>query len=746
MIVVDVSPAMGSTVGSNGHSHLSSARTVLDMFLKTKMLHRKKDVVGIIEVGRGRGGLSEIQSEIGAPSLELLRSVPSIVPSTTEGDVLDGIGAALGMIDAFCGKRKWQKRVMVITNGLSGMDSSRVSSLVMEFQGVGASLSLIGIGFDEFDQEEMDAPGFEEAQAGRTDKDPRLLVNEAEFRDLCACIDATVVNLKTALASMSSFRSKSVEQRPWYTGTLDIGSVAIAVHGYTKTSEVRLPSATKVSIPAREVGGEDVTGKVLRQLSYHRKDDDRTELSKEDICKGFRYGKSIVPFSAIDEDALKYKAPKALKALGFTSAKHIERHHYMKNITCFAPMPNSPESATALHALIHALYETDNVIIVRYVGRNNQKPCLGVCWPSVDDEGLCLYYSDLPFMEDVRHYPFAPLATTEDTIPSKNQLDAAAALIDALDLMNAQVDEDGEPCEALDPELTFNPVLQYFYQVLQHRAIHPEDTALPPINPAITAMITPDPNLFAQAQPALKAFADALPLVKVQNTLKRRRFYAEAEGNSGGTNDDFLAGPSAAVPNGASSSSSSSSSSTAASGLLGEGPLSKRQKLGPNQDVSVDSLSAKQTSKITTVDPVADFEAMCGRRDVDLVDQAIAEMTSVILNLVDNSFRDSYFDKALKCVIALRAMCISQEEIAPFNTFLPDLKTRYQSSATKAPFWKMLVDAGITLISSSESPDSSVSPAEAAAFISEQEAPAEAAPPPPAPAEDDDDDLFGMLE
>jgi len=58
------------------------------------------------------------------------------------------------------------------------------------------------------------------------------------------------------------------------------------------------------------------------------------------------------------------------------------------------------------------------------------------------------------------------------SVLTADHLAAADELIDKMDLMQAATDEDGEPCEALKPKFTFNPVLQHFLQVVLTAHIH----------------------------------------------------------------------------------------------------------------------------------------------------------------------------------------------------------------------------------------------------------------------------------
>lgn len=41
--------------------------------------------------------------------------------------------------------------------------------------------------------------------------------------------------------------------------------------------------------------------------------------------KGYKYGKTLVPFAEVDEANLKYEVDSCLKVIGFTSSKNIPR-------------------------------------------------------------------------------------------------------------------------------------------------------------------------------------------------------------------------------------------------------------------------------------------------------------------------------------------------------------------------------------------------------------------------------------
>jgi ATP-dependent DNA helicase 2 subunit 2 len=61
----------------------------------------------------------------------------------------------------------------------------------------------------------------------------------------------------------------------------------------------------------------------------------------------------------------------------------------------------------------------------------------------------------------------------------------------------------------------------------------------------------------------------------------------------------------------------------------------------------------------------------------------------------------------------MREACVQEEEPDQFNAFLRDLRQTYEDKR-RDPFWKLIETTQLTLISSEETSESSVSPAEAA--------------------------------
>ena len=181
----------------------------------------------------------------------------------------------------------------------------------------------------------------------------------------------------------------------------------------------------------------------------------------------------------------------------------------------------------AFAALVYAMIESHRVLIARIVERKNVDPKLVVLYPHISKKKALLYMAQLPTNEEIRDFQFPSLVPSTEV-----QRQAAKELIKKLDLTAPVIDEEGEAApaeERLKPEMTFNPALQYFSQVVVHRINHPpeEQQELPPLNEAIAAYVRPDRELFQQAQEEVSAFEEAFTLVanNEEENKKRKRVY-----------------------------------------------------------------------------------------------------------------------------------------------------------------------------------------------------------------------------
>ena len=66
-------------------------------------------------------------------------------------------------------------------------------------------------------------------------------------------------------------------------------------------------------------------------------------------CAGYRYGKSLIPISDADEQAMKLESERGLSLLGFTNMKNIKWHQVVGNsVQCIAADPSNEVSLVTM--------------------------------------------------------------------------------------------------------------------------------------------------------------------------------------------------------------------------------------------------------------------------------------------------------------------------------------------------------------------------------------------------------------
>ncbi|EDV20349.1 uncharacterized protein TRIADDRAFT_61074 [Trichoplax adhaerens] len=529
------------------------------------------------------------------------------------------------------------------------------------------------------------------------------IAGESTLKKILEIVDGDSHSLRSALSTLSFFQKRSIKMTTVFRGPLEIGSkLKINTYAYIKVRESKPESWKKLSAIS-EASNQPGDMKVKIERSYHLNDEDETEIERENLAKGYKYGKTIVPWLKIDEESMKLKAAKCLSVLGFTKSENVKRHWLMGDgVVVFMPAPNDEPAGVAFSALVQALYETDKVAVVRYVYRNNSQPKLGILFPQIKATYRSLLFIQLPFMEDIRQYTFASLTTNKKNVPTDDQLDLVDDLVTSMDLSRAYRDDDGELIEALKPKLTFNPVLQRSYQCIQHRALNPDD-ALPRPDPVITRYLSPSQDVTATCASHFQKIKDSFGIVHVQKKKKR---------DDGTAASIFKDNIDLALELDTSSKRAKDSNSTA------------------DVDFSISSLSKENVTEVGTVQPVQDFKAMINQKDEDRFEEgtdyrpnwypmntlACKQMKSRIWQLVMDSIGSQLFPKAMDCLKALREECVRLGEPAVFNQFLQDMKDKL-SNAFGRDFWLLVVEGEITLISVQESSESDVTVADAKSFL-----------------------------
>lgn len=586
----------------------------------------------------------------------LRRQLEALTVDSGPADFVDALVVGIHMLCEHCGKRKVTKRIFHFVHSGTPVkwDAPTYKNICSQINAQDIRLNIIGIDF---------------SPEGQPPK-PTQAVLEAFVADLDM---ASSVSIGEALDQMSFFRTKTVLQRPALRTEFELApDFKIPVQSFVK---VKAQSAPRMDLSSRLMGGSAApadqgrTYSVVRDTSYASVDDPNKLVPEDHRTKAYRYGKTLVPFNKVDVDQLKYGCPKVFRLIGTVKRDRIPRHHFMSDDQVVVAPPGDQRAIVGLSAFVHALDNANLCAVARLVRMDNKTPVLVGLSPCIKTGFDGLYMHTLPLSEDLREFEF-PSFARRGLKPTPAQLDAAGALIDKLSLVT---EANGVRSELYKPKDTFNPVIQHVYDCMAIRARDPS-VAIPAAGPAIRRFVARDPALFDAAASEIAAFREQLPLtLKVAAAQKNsvREYWGKAAGKADHVDPD-------------------------AAGRI------KVERLVGDGLIDIPAVLSKDIRTIKRVDPVGDFREMISRRDVDLVDDAIAQMSAIILSLVRDSFKTQFYNKAIACIAALRLGCVQELEAERYNSFLRDISTEFQG-AKKDDFWQLLAGRPeLTLIDADE--------------------------------------------
>lgn len=100
----------------------------------------------------------------------------------------------------------------------------------------------------------------------------------------------------------------------------------------------------------------------------------------------------------------------------------------------------------------------------------------------------------------------------------------------------------------------------------------------------------------------------------------------------------------------------------------------------------------------------------------DLTSKALNQMKKIIIKLINESFKGSFYFKAIECLKALRDSCDSENETNLFNDFMRELITVFPKERY-IDFWRLIISKKISLINNTENECSDVSKEESAEWL-----------------------------
>ncbi|KAL0985687.1 hypothetical protein UPYG_G00160500 [Umbra pygmaea] len=664
------------------------AKKVIQKFVQRQVFAENKDELALVLFGSdttknnlatdGQYQNISVHRRLMIPDFELLEEIQNdIHPCSHQADWLDALVVCMDLLQTETLGKKFDRLNIALLTDLNCASSSDQLDIIT------GNLKRAGITLQFFlpfpveadaagDGEESSSPhggkglSREQQQGLELVKQVMISLDEEDGLD-------EVHTFSFAIEKLSVF--KCVEKRPMaWPCTLTIGSsLAIKIVGYKAVCEEK-PRKSWSVVDAQTHKKDDVKRDVVNCLD----DDEETEVPKEDIIQGYRYGSDIVPFSKVDQDQMKYKTDgKSFAVLGFTKQSLVKRHHFMGNqiLKVFAPKDDE-HAGVALSALIRALDELKMVAVVRYVYARNGNPQIGAAFPCVKEKYECLIYVQLPFMEDLRQYTFASLENNKKYTPSEEQLTAVDSLIDSMMLM----EEDGEKKDCFKVNHIPNPQFQRLFQCLHHRALDPS-APLPPMDHWLTAALQRPLAVGARCRSPLDNMKKKFPLKEV---VKKKELKTSKELFGKGTGE----------------------------------PDVKKTKLDEEEDFNLASITEGSITQVGSVDPARDFCSLIRQKCLPF-GEVCQQLTGRIEQLLGNR-ETHYFMKCISCLQSFREQSVQIGNADHYNSYLRSLKSSILVRGLQ-DFWDLLVQDTLTLINKDEVDGSTVSEQDAKQFLSAEE-------------------------
>ncbi|KAK8050583.1 Ku70/Ku80 N-terminal alpha/beta domain-containing protein [Apiospora phragmitis] len=671
--ILDLGSSMADCHNGRIESDMSwSMRYVWDRISTTVAANRKTWNVGVVGLKTdetdnpmaeedGYNNIS-ILREIGPMGMAELRTLQEkIQPSSTDvGDCLSAIVIAIEMIQTFIKKLKYNRRIILVTNGEAHIDEDEdaVAEISTRMKDLGIELTVLGVDFDDSEF------GFKEE-----DKTELKATNEGLLKQLTDACDGQLGTIAEAIAELSVPRLKPVKPYKTYEGPLTLGdpqqgAMSIDVERYFKTHKAAIPAASNVVLQQNHAtqsgdggamegvqsSGGDFAA-VSAERTYKVNDPEapqgKLEVKLEDLAKGYEYGRTAVHISDSEHNITKIETTKGFAIIGFIPQDNFEPFVNMGGSCMIVPQKFNDEAAIKLSSFIHSLHELESYAVARLVMKDGKEPLLLILAPHIDLEFECLYDFPLPFAEDVRSYRFPPLdkvvTVTGKVLNEHRQLPSQ----DLLETMTGAAD-----------------------------------------SPILVKYAKPDENL---EQAAKSRLDDLIMTAEVKKGELPKHVlvlhYTKL----------IILVPSKATGR------------------------RQRDKVVPRSGLDIDALLKQPEHKRAKIDAnnaIPEFRQIMNTSDnEDVVNDAAKQLGQIIRDLISDSMGDLNYERAIEDLGVLREGMVDFELAALFNTFLLDLKNKIISGelgGDRRELWWMMKGKKLGLIDNLTVESSNVTPEEAA--------------------------------
>jgi len=697
--IIDINSSMwikDETTKLTGYDY---AKKIVSELLHIKLINgRKTDKVGLILLGTKESdnsladGESYLNISVKYPilqaSLEMLNTVMNeIHDEHSYGDLLDSIVIASDIINSFCKNLKYKKTIYLITDGNSKIlndDEEQNASIAGFIAEKDIHLNIIVTNY-----------GDDEENSNIENKSELKKSNEQFFREFAQKANGEVWSVDEAIEILNEYRTKDVRATTLLRGPLIIGtppnSLEMSCWVYTKTKELTLPSAKKYSAVSEAAAGseEEKTYAVDMERVYSikmntKEGEKEIEISPDNLVKGYRYGKSIVPFSSIDEEQLALQNEKGLTVLYFFPKEKLRREWLMSNVLKIVSEPMNKPSEECFSALVQSMAINNLVAVIKLVRIKNAQPRIGVAIPIIKANYDCMYWCQIPYSDDYRSYSFPsfrnilnPTSEKKSKLDTKNvsSEEASKKFEELINSMDLTADEENE---LFVPKTIYNVSYQYLYQCIRHKAINPNDP-LPEKDNRLLGMITPNPEIMEKSKGIAQEIKEMFNVKKVDYKNKDKKGFGEVVDNEIKNLINDIKNPETNV---------------------------KFKTEEEINNMRMENIIETNIKTIGSMNPVEDFKAMVKQQDATLLDKAFNQMKAMILNLLYNALSNQSYEKILNCIKVLRETCVKEDEGNLFNEFMQDLKKKLtipdvdEKIYIHRDFWKIIIDQKINLIKS----------------------------------------------
>ncbi|KAI5304600.1 ATP-dependent DNA helicase II subunit 2 [Ascosphaera pollenicola] len=558
--------------------------------------------------------------------------------NTYDGDTISAIILAIAMIEQKCKRLKYIRRIVLVTDGRSPMDTSDLDSIADKIRSEGIELVMLkdrGVDFDdpEYGVQEEDKPQLK----AHNETILKELANDCN--GMCGTLEEAVTELaiprpKKAPRPLNMFKGGNLMLGDYH---IYDNAITISVERYFRTYEARPPTASafvaasKRADTVREAQGEGTKrlAAVRTVRDYEVTDeeapDKKKTIEREVLAMGYEYGRTAVPISKEDEHITNLETSMGLEIMGFISQDKHDRCMSMSNTQMVVASKLSEADALALSSIIRALDDLQCFAIARLVAKDGKPPLVVALAPYIEEDFECLTEVQLPFAEDVRTYRFPPLdkiitlsgkeIREHRNLPSKNLLDNMEEFVNKMEL--SAVDEEGHRVEMLPMDEYFSPVIHRVQQAIKQRAVDPEQH-VPDLAEAIDRLTRQPEELKEQSKGVLEKLIGIAEVKKVPPRTKGRKREREAE--------------------------------KPLSGLDVESLLGKRQKkLDPNNAIP------------------EYIRSLFNAPDTSTFKEATDEFATIIENRIRTSLGDQNYERAIEELAVMRKELIEYEEPDLYN-------------------------------------------------------------------------------